>query len=264
PPLIGNLGEVVLTGPNEVLLNQRIRGVIIDEPLLVLFKDDLEREAILFGENIWKWRIQSYRNDADFKNFDDLIGKIILYLATNITRERLTVDYNSVYQGSTEAIISATYFDETFVFDENATILLRVKNTDTETSLEMPMLLKGRYYEADLSNLAPGNYGFTATVTNENLSESGRFTILDFDIEKQFLSTDYRKLGRLAQNTEAELYFSSQKDDLMTTLMEDTRFLPIQKSKQNVVSLIDFRILLAIIVAALALEWFIRKYNGLI
>ncbi|CAN0598318.1 unnamed protein product, partial [Ectocarpus sp. 12 AP-2014] len=46
-------------------------------------------------------------------------------------------------------------------------------------------------------------------------------------------------------------------------LEENNTYVPTEKSTENIVSLIDFEILLAIIVFALASEWFIRKYNGL-
>jgi len=263
PPLKNNLGEIVLNTRGDVLLNQKIKGVELKEPLLVFFGTNTQREAVLFGENSWKWRIQSFRNERDFKNFDDFIGKVMLYLATNKAKERLTLDYESVFEGSNKAKISATYFDETFVFDSNASISIKIKNADSEKITEMPMLLKGNYYESDLSNLTAGKYVFTVSVKNEKLSKSGSFTILDFDVEKQFLSTDDQKLSRLAENTKGALFSPSQTDELVNTLLENNRFLPTQKSKQNVVPLIDFRILLAILAIALAFEWFIRKYNGL-
>jgi hypothetical protein len=53
-------------------------------------------------------------------------------------------------------------------------------------------------------------------------------------------------------------------ETLQSDLASSQEFLPVQKSRDNVVSLIDFRILLGLIVLSLALEWFIRKYNGLI
>ena len=46
--------------------------------------------------------------------------------------------------------------------------------------------------------------------------------------------------------------------------MEDNRYQTIQKSNKNTVPLIDFKILLLVIVLSLAIEWFLRKYNGLI
>ena len=264
PPLKSNLGEISLQKSGETILSQRIKGTELNQPLLVLLGNDREREAVLFGENSWKWRMQSFRNDKNFKNFDHLIGQLVLYLSTHTSRERLTLDYNSVYTGRSTAKITAAYFDETYVFDSHATINLRLKNTETGAFAEMPMLLKGSYYESDVSGLEAGSYDFTVSVRNENLSKSGRFTILDFDVEKQLLSTDYQKLARLADNTDGRPYFPSQTDALIADLSQDDRFLPIQKGEQNSVSLIDFRILLALIAAALTAEWFIRKYNGLI
>ncbi len=264
PPLSSNLGEIQLDISGETLLTQRIKGTELNQPLLAVIGKGTQREAVLFGENSWKWRMQSFRNEQNFKNFDEFIGKLVLYLTTNTSKERLMLEYSSVYAGNSTTKITATFFDETYVFEPNATIDIKLKNTDTEAVIDMPMLLKGSYYESDLSNLVPGSYDFTVLVRNENLSKSGSFTILDFDVEKQLVSTDYQKLARLANNTGGKGYFPSQIETLFSDLSEDDRFLPVQKGEQNTVPLIDFRILLALIASALAAEWFIRKYNGLI
>jgi len=264
PPLSSNLGEIQLDNSGEIILTQRIKGTELNQPLLAVIGKDTQREAVLFGENSWKWRMQSFRNEQNFKNFDEFIGRLVLYLSTNTSKERLMVEYSSVYTGNSTTKISATFFDETYVFEPNATIDIKLKNTDTGAVTDMPMLLKGSHYESDLSNLVPGNYDFTVSVRNENLSKFGSFTILDFDVEKQLVSTDYQKLARLANNTGGEGYFPSQLETLLSDLSEDDRFLPVQKGEQNTVPLIDFRILLALIASALAAEWFIRKYNGLI
>lgn len=264
PPLKGMLGEIIISRPHEVLLSQRIKGVELDEPLLAVLGSDRERQAVLFGEHLWKWRVQSFRNEQRFSNFDDMIGRIIRYLSTNASKSRLTVEYESLYSGANQAKVSAAYFDKAFGFDANATLSLRLKGDGNDVSREIPMLLKGNYYEADLSDLPAGSYDFTVAVAQENLSRSGSFSISDFDVEKQLLSSDYQKLDRLAQRSNGKLYFPRQTDSIIADLLRNDQFLPTQKSKQNVVSLIDFRFLLGVIIAALAAEWFIRKYNGLI
>ena len=263
PPLVSDAGPVNILGRGEPLLKVRIKGVDMDQPLLTTAEEDTAKHAILVGENIWKWRVQNYRNDQTFKSFDAFLGKLILYLSTSKGKNRFVLDYSSIYNNSSETKIMANYFDEAFAFDSNASINIKVENKSTNTSLEIPMLLKDGYYEADLSNLPPGKYDFVATVTKENLSRSGSFSILDFDAEKQFSSSNYSKLNRLANNTAGKLYFPDQMDSLVMALETDSKFVPVQKSKQIVVPLIDFKFLLGFIIAALSLEWFIRKYNGL-
>ena len=262
PPLSNGAGIIgVRTG--ESLLQMKIMGAEMNSPLLFAHDGENGKELVLFGENIWKWRMQSFRNNQNFQNFDDFIGKLVLYLSSNKGKNRLDVAYESVYEGSNNAKIKATYFDEAFVFDANASLVLRLENIKNGRSQEIPMLLKNNFYEADLTDIQPGQYRFTVNVEQENRSFSRSFTILDFDVEKQFLSTNYKKLGQLASATKGEVYFPNKTDSLLQNLIADNRFVPTQKDTKNIVSLIDFRVLLAIIIAALSAEWFIRKYNGL-
>ncbi|MFK7813488.1 MAG: VWA domain-containing protein, partial [Maribacter sp.] len=263
PPLNSNAGPIVIPTDGETLLQMKIQGRTMQSPLLYAFEIDKYREVFLMGENIWKWRMQSFRNQQDFQNFDDFIGKLMLYLSSNKGKNRLDVDYESVYEGSNDTKIKASYFDEAFVFDSNASLLLKLKNTKSGSSQDIPMLLKNNFHEADLTDIPPGEYTFTVLVTNENRSKSGSFTILDFDVEKQFLSTNYKKLEQLAVTTNGKLSFPNKTDSLIQSFVNSERFVPTQKGTKNIVSLIDFRVLLGIIIAALAAEWFIRKYNGL-
>ena len=263
PPLETDLGPIIILSPHESLLDMSSKGIAMGSPLLTVMEEDDVKSALLLGENIWKWRMHAYKEEGSFKDFDAFWGKLFLYLNTNTGKNRFSVDVNSIYNNSNNAIIQATYFDEAFRLDPNATIKLKIKDTSLNSIQELPMLLKGNYFETDLRNLEPGTYNFSATVEKENLSKSGSFTILDFDVEKQFTSSNYKKLNRLADNTEGELFFPEEIDSLINTLSTAQRYVPTQKSKLNVVPLIDFKIVLGIIILALALEWFIRKYNGL-
>ncbi|MCM4166238.1 hypothetical protein KCTC52924_03163 [Arenibacter antarcticus] len=263
PPLESDVGPVQYLMPHESLLNMSSKGVALESPLLAVVENDMVKTALLLGENIWKWRMHAYKEEGTFKNFDAFFGKLFLYLSTNKGKNRFSLEYNPIYNHSNEAIIKASYFDEVFTFNQNATIKLKITDTLTTREQEISMLLKGGHFEADLRNFDPGTYNFTATVENENLSRTGTFTILDFDVEKQFSSSNYQKLSRLANNSGGKLFFPEQMDTLIQLLHIEPKYVPTQKSKLNVVPLIDFKIILGIIVLALSLEWFIRKYNGL-
>jgi len=264
PPLESDAGPVTFNQTNETLLGISIKGLDMKSPLLTVFGQNTTKKALFTGEGLWKWRIQSFRNIGDFSNMDTFIGKLIRYLSANSTKNRLNVSYSYNYEGSNTAFISATYFDETYVFDSNARIDILVTNKETRAVKELPMVLKNAYFEADLTNLPPGEYEFIVAVKGENYKETGSFTISDFDLEKQFVSSNYKKMEELAQNTGARHAFSSDYEEIITALISSQAFVPTQKSTENSVSLIDFKILLGLIALAFSIEWFIRKYNGLI
>ncbi len=264
PPLENNLGNITFLKSNEVLLTQQIKGIALKDPLLSIVNDNEIKEAVLFGENIWKWRAQTYRATQSFAAFDNFLGKLVLFLATTKPKNRLVVDYKPIYEGNNDTKITAAYFDEAFVFDPDASVYINLKSDVLKNDIKIPMLLKGTNYEVDISNLTAGTYRFTVGVKNKQTTKTGTFTILDFDVEKQFLSSNYKKLGRLADDTQGQLYFIDQTSTLLKDLALDKQYVPVQRSKENIVSLIDFKLLLAIIIIALVTEWFIRKYNGLI
>ncbi len=263
PPLIGSLGDLELKVNNETILFQQIRGVGLNKPLFSILTEGKHKEAVLFGENIWRWRAQTFRNDQSFKRFDDFMGNLMVYLGSDNQRSRLELEYPAVFDNAGMAKIRASYFDESYQFDSKANLSITV-NGPNDFRREYPMLLKGSYFEVDLSDLTSGSYQFTVSEGQSNTKRSGSFRILDFNPELQQTASDYRKLDRLAQKTGGRITYLDSLTELETALGSSKQFVPIQKSRENVVSLIDFRILLGLMAITLALEWFIRKYNGLI
>ena len=264
PPLESNSGPLTFNQSHETLLGVTIKGLDMKSPLLTVYGANTRKNALLTGEGLWKWRVQSFRNSGDFSNMDAFIGKLIRYLTGSNLKNRLNLSYSYNYEGSSSAYISATYFDETYVFNPNARIDISVTNKETRIKKSMPMVLKNGYFEADLTNFTPGEYEFTVKVKGESYSETGVFTISNFDLEKQFVSSNYKKMQQLAQISGGTHTFSSEYEEIIAELISSNAFVPTQKSAENVVPLIDFKILLGLIALAFSLEWFIRKFNGLI
>ena len=231
PPLEGFLGDITFYTPYETVLYNRIRNITLETPLLATYEKEGIKFGLLNGENLWKWRAYNFVANENFIDFDTFLGKLIFYLSNNKKRERLTVDYKSFYDGSNELKISATYFNKNYEFDDGANLLLSITNTETNASKEIPLVLKGNYYEADISNFVAGSYNFKVAVKGENISKSGNFKILTFDIEKQFLTADKEKMLRLAKSTGGQLFTSNQLAQIEKVLLEEASFKPIQKNK---------------------------------
>ncbi|AXT19995.1 VWA domain-containing protein [Flavobacteriaceae bacterium AU392] len=264
PPLISEFGEITFNTPFETLLYKRVNNSVLGEPLLSTFESSGKREAILFGENIWKWRVQSYLNERSFQLFDNFIGKLIQYLASNKKRNRLNLNYESFYNGNGNIKITAQFFNKNYEFDTKANLSIFLKDINSGNERTIPFVLKQNNYEVDLSGLTPSEYNFTVKANGSEVTQSGRLRVLDYNVEQQFLNANVTKLEAIATNSEGASYFSNNTSELSNDLINDSRFVTLQKSTKNVVPLIDFKFLLALIALSLATEWFLRKYNGLI
>lgn len=264
PPLENTFGTETLSGNYETLLFKKVQGVETAQPLMAFCTENSNTEVILFGEGIWKWRMNDYKNHESFKNFDTFFGKIIQFLSNKEKRKRLTVNYESVYYSNNALKLTANFFNKNYEFDASAKLTIQVKSEDNTINKKVPMVLKGAFFEADLSDLPPNKYNFTVLVNKYNGTTSGSFTVLDFDIEKQFFNANIEDLKKLVTSNGGQLFYPNQTSALIDNILNSNNLKPVQNAKKEEQSLISWKYLLVILLFLFALEWFLRKYKGLI
>ncbi len=264
PPLENKYGTAAVTGNVSVLLYSKIRNLETNSPLMAFGETKGRRTAFLLGENIWKWRLQSHVENQSFDKFDVFIDKTIQFLASNNSKKSLVVNHESFYNSGEAIEISVQYFNKNYEFDEKARLSISLVNTKTKEVKNYELLKSDNFYKVNLDGLIAGNYKFSVKELNSMTSYSGRFEILDFDIEKQFVNPDFEKLKQLATQTSGKAYLSNQVDSLIKNLLDDEDYKAIEKNNSARTPLIDWFWLCLFICLTLAAEWFVRKYNGLL
>ncbi|MFK7049022.1 hypothetical protein FLACOL_02686 [Flavobacterium columnare] len=264
PPLENPFGTIIPKSNINVLLTARIRMVDSESPLLAFSENGINRNAFLFGENIWKWRLESYLKEKSFEKFDLFFDKIIQYLASNNKKKNLVVNHENFYNSGETVTISAQYFNKNYEFDENAQLTIQLKNNDTKQSKIYDFLKGNNDFSVAFDNLEAGNYDFIVKEKQSGTQYLAKFQMLYFDAEKQFVNADIIRLKQLAENTEGKLYLPKDTDQLMLYLENVEKYKPIQKEVVKKSPLIDWVYGLVILVLLLAVEWFVRKYNGLL
>lgn len=264
PPLENAYGNIKPNDNVSVLLTSRIRTVDTEAPLLAFSDTQGSRSAFLIGENIWKWRAHSYLDNKSFDKFDVFIDKIIQFLASNDSKKSLIVNHERFYNSGDALEITAQYFNKNYELDEKARLTITVTNSKSKQVKRYDLLRASNAFKVNLDGLAAGNYTFTVKELNSNSSYSAGFEILDFDIEKQFVNPDLVRLRQLASQTKGTVFVPNQIDTLIKTLMENNDYKSVQKEIITKTPIIDWVWLLVLIALALATEWFVRKYNGLL
>ena len=263
PPLEDKFGKISVQSNNlESIYFQEIENVETSQPLIAIQGSGQRKHAFIFGENIWRWRSAAFLEYKSFEKFDNFLGKLVQNLAATKRRDRLTIDYKSFYYENESVNLSANFFDQNYQFDANANLNISVE--DSLKTIESQFILKNNAYEVDLGSLAPGTYYFRITESESQISRSGSFEIIPYNIEQKFISANKNAMEALAENSGSRVYYQNQIQDLIAGLLSKDKYKPIQKSQQKSVPLIDWYYLLFLLVLLLASEWFFRKYKGLI
>ncbi|ELY2018186.1 hypothetical protein SL053_002103, partial [Flavobacterium psychrophilum] len=256
PPLENSFGNINITGNVNTLLQSQIRNINTKNPLLAFAESGIKRNAYLFGENIWKWRLESHVKTKSFEQFDIFIDKIIQFLASNVSKKSLIVTHESFYNSGENIEVSAQFFNKNYEFEENAKLTIQLKNNKTKTTKVYDFLKGNGEYKVNLDGLEAGNYSFTVKENNSKASYSNKFEVLYFEIEKQFVNPDISRLTQLARNTNSKIFYPNQVDKLITELLKKESFPAIQKEIVKKSALIESIWLLILLAITLATEWF--------
>jgi len=262
PPLEDSFGAITFSVPYQTFLFQKINTIKTQQPLLATFEHENQKGGVLFGENIWRWRMHSFNTNKTFELFDEFFSNLIQYLSSNYKSQRLNVSVNPLYFSNETVKLTANYLDENFNFDDRVNIWLTVSNKENNYLNKIPFSLVNNRFIVELNNLAPAEYTYIVSVENQKNEASGIFKILPFEIEKQFTQSNDKPLKILASKTNGNIFYSNKEDTLIENLLTDNRYKSIEKYTIVKTPLINFKWLLALILGLLSIEWFVRKYFG--
>ncbi len=113
------------------MLNKYRDDKFISDPLWFTFENNESRNSVILGEDLWKWRMQSFIQESNFITFDSFISKTIQYLDDKKQNNRLVIDYKSIYDGKQDLLITAQYYNKNYELDLNAEISVKFKNNIT-------------------------------------------------------------------------------------------------------------------------------------
>ncbi|UMB61259.1 VWA domain-containing protein [Lutibacter sp. A80] len=261
-PLEDYFGDITFSVPVNTLLFQKIGTIETTQPLLATFQKNNQKGAVLFGENSWRWRMNSFSETKTFELFDGFMSNLVQYLSSDLKNNRLNVAIKSLYYANETIKFSASYLDENYNFDPRAELWLTVTNKTTNFIKKIPFTVFNNQFNVELTNIPPGEYVYDVTVENNNTSASGSFKVVPFEVEKQFPNSNYKQLEIFSKNTKGALYFNKNSEKLISDLKIDTRFKSIQKNKVIKTPFINIKWLLGFIIFLLSIEWFLRKYYG--
>lgn len=263
PPLQGQSKELVIRPDCDVLLYASVAGIPTKQPLL--FTCELEgdsRFAVLAATGFWKWRMETFREFGTFDGFDQFMLSLLQFLGDDQPKDRLQVEIAPYFFGSSRAQAEVRVYDENYSFDTRAILNARITDSLGNTK-RYPVPLQSDRYLLSLSTLEPGTYTLEVE-TADGLKEERFFDIIPFDRELQATRVNGYALEQFSLRNRGALIPSDSMEYLKQLLLSDPLYIPRERKETSYASISEWEILLWLVSLFLALEWFYRKYRGLL
>jgi hypothetical protein len=148
---------------------------------------------------------------------------------------------------------------------DNASVHITITGNGTKRELSLASSGSG-LYSGSIAGLKEGDYYYSgiAQASNAKGSDNGRFTIGAESIEYQQLQMNASLLHAMADRSGGKFYTVDNVKNFINDIKKNPRFAIISTVEKSEIPLWNMVWLLTAALCAFAIEWFLRKRNGLL
>jgi len=263
-PIIAPFGEFKTGGDALVLLKQKIGKVNTNYPLLAFSQKDNIKTAVLAAEGIWKWRLFDYLQHENTEIIDELILKSIQYLSVKEDKRKFRVSTaKNIYNENESIIFDAELYNSSYELINEPDAFMVVEDSEGK-EYNFTFNKTANYYTLDAGLLPEGNYTFSA-YTNynaERLNNAGKFSIQPIQLELYETTANHGLLRNLSKRFGGSTVAAANLASLGDIITKNENMKPVMFQTTKTRSVINIKWIFFLILGLLALEWFLRRFNG--
>jgi hypothetical protein len=264
PPLTVPYGDYKATSTN-TLLHQKIGSVATKYPMWVLGETQLQKQAYLMGEGLWRWRMFNYVQTQNYDAVDDLILKTIQYLSVKGDKRKFkSLLSKNVFNENENVLISAQLYNDNYQLINSCDVNLTLID-ENEKKYTYTFSKENTAYSLDLGKLHTGVYTYEASTNcnGKSYKDLGKFTVKALQLEAQQITADDDMLFALSQKKNAQMVYANDLLSLSKMIKAQKDIKPIIYDSYKTDSIINLKIIFFILLFLLAFEWILRKYLGI-
>lgn len=264
PPLLSQFGDFKLQSVANSLLNQKIKKISTNYPLLAFNDQGGTKSAVLTGEGIWRWRLFDFQEGQNYDVITELVNKTIQYLTVKDDKRKFRVNLaKNVYKETENIIFDAQLYNSSYEMVNEPDVLLTIKDEDNKV-YNFSFSKSNNYYTLNAGQFAEGSYQYSANVNfnGENSTAKGRFTIQRVQLEQYNLTANHNLLSALSDKFNGQMYYPTKLTELNSAIMNSDVIRPIVYLSSSTQSIMNNKWIFGFLILLLTLEWFMRRYYG--
>ena len=268
PPLIFNDSRWLASPDARVLATHQVRGIQLDDPILVIQNRNKHRTAALLGSGIWRWKNLPEDLDEAGPIWPSLFSNTLQWVTTREDDRPVRVTpLEDLFSGESSIQFSGQVYDESLNPVDGASLEVTVIDSD---GIEYPYTMKptgNGTYILDAGILPEGTYRYrsTATINGSNLgSDEGTFAVGSLTVEFNETQANGALMRSIAQRSGGLFFDIERISDLSPYLQQSESFRSVFFEERIETELWQRYLFLIIIIILLTAEWFIRKRSGMV
>lgn len=264
PPLYAPFANYRLDPALTPLLFQKIKNIETGKPLLATGVLNGRKTGFLFGEGIWRWRLNNYLAAQTHEQFNELVNQLVQYLALRENEDNFMIDFEPVYAETDDVILTAEVYNDAFEIVTSEEVTIEIENEQGD-KFEFTFDVRSNGYYLNAGNLPVGNYSFNAEVTlgGKTYTETGNFAVTEMNLENVITKANHRMLFQLASQSGGTFFPGIQTDQLIDTLKQSNHLKPVSSFQEMITELLNLRWVFFVLILLLSVEWFLRKFWGI-
>jgi hypothetical protein len=265
PPLFSNVHALHPIAGSEVLMSA-YRGngrQPTHEPLWLVQKNAARKTVAFFSYGLWRWHLMLQTVAGQAELYDQIVRGLVRWMVTSEDAKLVRISSNKeIYRGGEQVELLAQVYREDYVPLEGAQVQVQLTGPQWQQDVILEDAGSG-LYRARLQVLGGGEYQFrgAAELEGKKLGEdSGKFSVEPFSLE--FLQTRVNEplLRQLAEATGGAYLPPDSLEQAVARLP----LAHVIKHESRDYAFWGKTPVLFVLLLTLAVEWFLRKREGML
>jgi len=263
PPLKTKFGDVRISGGAEIAIFQRLGGIKKKDPLLFFNKRGNLKYGVLYGEGIWKWKVNDFVRTGTFDAFTELVQKTTQYLLVKQNKSALHVAFPKRFTKDEDVILNATFYNDAMEAITKPKINLTLTGDKNQKS-NFQFAVAGDFYKLSLGKMNPGKYNWTASATynGKTTRKTGVFVVEDIAIESLDTYANHALLNQISSKTNGSFDVLKNYKKTIDLIKKRTDITSASYKDASFNDLIDYKLLFFLLLFLITTEWFLRRWFG--
>ncbi len=216
PPIQSPYGTYKNFTGQLILLKQKIGSVETEQPLFAFSENGNERNGIICGEGIWRWRMTDYAINGNSNAFDELIQKTAQLLSSKIDKSKFKIYCEKKYLENDEINFSAELYNDNYEAINEPELSMTITD-DKGKAYPYVFSKNNNGYKLNAGNFSPGLYSYNSKTKlgNKEYVVKGTFLVEAVQLEATNTTANHQLLKNLSVATNGAFFQKNNTEKLI-------------------------------------------------